>query len=43
MYKCLRCGKEVQSLVAGSIRCPGCGYKIFSKTREPITKTIRAR
>ena len=42
MYKCLKCGREVASIVAGSIRCPGCGYKVFSKIREPLTKTVKA-
>ena len=43
MYKCLQCGKEVQTIVMGSIRCPGCGFKIFTKTREPISKTVKAQ
>ena len=42
MYKCLQCGKEVNTLIMGSIRCPSCGFKIFSKTRDPITKTLKA-
>jgi len=43
MHICLNCGKEVSSIVNGAIRCPSCGYKVFSKIREPITKTIQAR
>lgn len=42
MYKCLQCGKEVSTIVSGAVRCPGCGFKIFTKTREPITKTVKA-
>ena len=42
MYKCLKCGKEVTMLIPGSIRCPSCGFKIFSKTRESIAKTVKA-
>ncbi len=42
MYKCLQCGKEVATLYQGSIRCPGCGFKVFLKVRDSITKTIKA-
>ncbi len=42
MYKCLQCQKEVASLITGGIRCPSCGFKIFSKMRDPITKTVKA-
>ncbi|MEM4256996.1 MAG: DNA-directed RNA polymerase subunit P [Candidatus Diapherotrites archaeon] len=41
-YKCLQCGKEVNSIMPGFIRCPSCGFKVFSKTRDKITKTIKA-
>ncbi len=41
-YKCLRCGTEVTMLAPGTIRCPSCGYKVFSKQRDPITKTVKA-
>ncbi|MCR4335427.1 MAG: DNA-directed RNA polymerase subunit P [archaeon] len=43
MYLCLNCRKEVATLPNGAIRCPGCGYKVFSKIREPLTKTVNAR
>ena len=42
MYRCLNCRKEVSVLVTGTIRCPGCGFKVFSKVREPISKTVKA-
>ncbi|PIN85408.1 MAG: DNA-directed RNA polymerase subunit P [Candidatus Diapherotrites archaeon CG11_big_fil_rev_8_21_14_0_20_37_9] len=42
MYMCLNCRKEVSMLLPGTIRCPSCGYKVFSKLREPITKTVKA-
>jgi DNA-directed RNA polymerase subunit RPC12/RpoP len=42
MYKCLQCGKEVSNLVAGAIRCPACGSKIFSKMRDSILKNVKA-
>ncbi|HIH10039.1 MAG TPA: DNA-directed RNA polymerase subunit P [Candidatus Diapherotrites archaeon] len=42
MYKCLQCGKEVSSLITGTIRCPGCGFKVFAKTRDPVAKTVKA-
>ncbi len=43
MYKCLQCGKTVDVIFSGAVRCPGCGFKIFEKLRAPITKTIKAR
>jgi len=42
MYLCLKCHKTVDSLPMGAVRCPSCGNKIFSKMRDPITKTIKA-
>ena len=42
MYKCLQCGKEVAVLYQSSIRCPSCGFKVFLKARDPITKTVKA-
>lgn len=42
MYMCLKCGKTVNSLTSGAIRCPSCGYKVFSKMRDPVTKTVKA-
>jgi len=42
VYTCLKCGTQVPVLASGSIRCPSCGYKVFSKTREPISKTVKA-
>lgn len=43
MYKCLQCGKVVDMVLSGSIRCPSCGFKVFEKVRDPITKTVKAR
>jgi len=43
MYKCVKCGEEFAELPRGLIRCPNCAYKIVVKTRDPITKEIKAR
>ncbi|MBI4210675.1 MAG: DNA-directed RNA polymerase subunit P [Candidatus Diapherotrites archaeon] len=42
MYRCLQCQKEVNSIIIGAVRCPSCGYKIFTKVRDPLTKTVKA-
>ncbi|HLC79345.1 MAG TPA: DNA-directed RNA polymerase subunit P [archaeon] len=42
MYRCLQCQKEVGNLPTGAIRCPSCGFKVFTKLRDPISKTVKA-
>lgn len=42
MYLCLKCGTKIDNLAPGTIRCPKCGHKVFSKLRDPITKTLKA-
>ncbi|HZX33915.1 MAG TPA: DNA-directed RNA polymerase subunit P [archaeon] len=42
MYMCIKCGKTVPEVSGSSIRCPSCGFKIFSKLRDPVTKTVKS-
>ncbi len=41
-YKCLNCGKKIESLPEGVVRCPVCGYRVVSKLRDNISKEIKA-
>ncbi|MCX6801262.1 MAG: DNA-directed RNA polymerase subunit P [Candidatus Diapherotrites archaeon] len=41
-FRCVKCGAEVMSVVEGTVRCPKCGYRILYKTREPISKELKA-
>ncbi len=41
-YRCAKCGTEVTNVAEGLVRCPSCGYRILYKTREPISKTVKA-
>ncbi|RLJ06555.1 MAG: DNA-directed RNA polymerase subunit P [Candidatus Aenigmatarchaeota archaeon] len=45
MYKCMKCGKEVEIdlKTAKKIICPHCGYRIIMKTRPKIIKKVIAR
>lgn len=43
MYKCAKCGEVFDKLPKRVIRCPKCAYKVLFKTREPVTKQIKAR
>jgi DNA-directed RNA polymerase subunit RPC12/RpoP len=43
IYKCGKCGKEIDSMAEGIVRCPVCAYKVLYKQRAPVTKTIKAR
>lgn len=40
MYKCLLCKKDFEA-EDNIIRCPYCGYRIISKTRESFKKHIK--
>lgn len=43
-YSCLRCGTNVSSVELGrlpEIKCI-CGYKVFTKVRPPLAKTVQA-
>lgn len=44
-YACVRCGTkasvtELQALP--SPRCANCGFTVFSKTRAPVVKQVKA-
>ena len=43
-YSCLRCGTGVTNTELGrlpEIKCI-CGYKVFTKVRQPLVKTVMA-
>lgn len=42
MYKCIQCKKEVAKL-EDKIRCPFCGFRIYSKARPEIVRRVLAR
>ena len=43
MYKCLNCGKEVETERAkDKIRCPYCGYRILVKESSKNIKKVDA-
>lgn len=44
LYSCLRCGTEVSNTELSrlpEIKCI-CGFRVFSKLRPPIVKTVKA-
>ena len=44
MYSCLRCGTKVSNSELSKlpeIKCI-CGFRVFTKIRPPITKTVKA-
>jgi DNA-directed RNA polymerase subunit P len=41
MYKCMKCGKELE--LEEKVRCPFCGFRIVVKTRPEIVKRVLAR
>jgi len=41
-YKCLKCGKEIDKII-DRVRCPFCGFRIFSKKRPKVIKRVQAR
>lgn len=43
-YSCLRCGTEVPNAELArlpEIKCI-CGFRVFTKVRPPVVKTVRA-
>ena len=43
-YKCLRCGTENSNselIILPEIKCI-CGFRVFTKIRPPIVKTVKA-
>ena len=44
LYSCLRCGTEVSNIELSrlpEIKCI-CGFRVFSKLRPPIVKTVKS-
>ncbi len=41
MYKCINC-KKVIPKIEERVRCPYCGYRIFSKIRPEVVKRVKA-
>jgi len=41
-FKCLKCKKIIES-AEERVRCPFCGYRIFSKMRPEVVKRVKAR
>jgi len=44
IYKCLRCGIPVSNTELGrlpEIKCI-CGFRVFTKVRPPIVKTVKS-
>jgi DNA-directed RNA polymerase subunit RPC12/RpoP len=42
-YKCVRCGKELDSFPSEVIRCTNCSFRVMEKVRPQVTKEILAR
>jgi len=42
-YKCVRCGKEIDELPQGPIRCPVCSFRVIEKVRSEVVKEVAAR
>lgn len=42
-FKCGKCGKVVEDLPDGLVRCPACANKVLYKLRQPIAKEVKAR
>ncbi len=42
-YKCVRCGKEIESLNEGPIRCPSCSFRVIEKIRAPVVTEVSAK
>lgn len=41
-FKCLKCRKVIEDS-EDRVRCPFCGYRIFSKMRPEVVKKIQAK
>ena len=43
MLKCSECGRMVEKLPEGRVRCPHCGSRILFKSRQEIVRKVKAR
>jgi len=41
-YKCVRCGKVIENLPEGIIRCPSCSFRVLEKVRAEVSKEVKA-
>ena len=38
-WKCFSCGKKVDDIK--TIKCPYCGFRIYTKDRPPVVKKVK--
>jgi DNA-directed RNA polymerase subunit RPC12/RpoP len=43
MLKCSTCGRLVDKLPEGRVRCPHCGSRVLLKMRPETVKKVKAR
>jgi DNA-directed RNA polymerase subunit P len=42
MLKCSGCGREIEKLPEGRLRCPHCGSRLLYKPRQNVVKRVKA-
>ena len=42
MYRCMNCGKQIESLGDKRVKCPYCGFRILLKNRGAVMKEVSA-
>jgi DNA-directed RNA polymerase subunit RPC12/RpoP len=43
MLKCSACGRQVEKLPEGRVRCPHCGSRVLLKVRPDVVRKVKAR
>ncbi|MFH1978138.1 MAG: DNA-directed RNA polymerase subunit P [Candidatus Aenigmatarchaeota archaeon] len=43
MFKCLHCGKTIETSSSQKIQCTYCGYRVLLRTRQPVIKKVKSR
>ncbi len=43
MLKCNECGRPIEKLPEGRVRCPHCGSRILYKPRQEVTHKIKTK
>jgi DNA-directed RNA polymerase subunit RPC12/RpoP len=43
MFKCSVCGRLVEKLPEGRVRCPHCGSRVLLKVRPETVKKVKAK
>ena len=41
--KCSNCGRRVEKLPEGRVRCPHCGSRMLFKPRQEVVRKVKAR